>query len=68
METELTIKIDKNILDTVEKYTKEHKISISELIEKFFKSMLTEKSDADNIFEVTPFVKSMRTGINPHHS
>lgn len=63
METELTIKIDENILENVEKYTQENKITISELIEKFFKSVTADKSEANKSFEITPFVQSLKTGV-----
>jgi len=59
METKLTLKLDKDIIDQAKLYAKEHNISLSRLIETYLNA-ITSKEKKKN--EVSPLVKSL-TGV-----
>lgn len=56
MDTKLTLKLDKHIIESAKKYAKEKKISLSRMIESYLQSITTE---SDEKVEITPFVKSL---------
>jgi hypothetical protein len=64
MDTKLTLKLDKNVIERSKKYAASHNRSLSRMIESYLKS-LTEKQNPhpDDDIEISPFVKSLRTGI-----
>ena len=64
MDTKLTLKLDKRVIDKAKEYASSHKRSLSRMIESYLRS-LTER-DTSNLkddIEISPFVKSMRTGV-----
>ncbi len=64
MDAKLTLKLDKFVIDKAKDYAASHQKSLSRMIESYLKSLIDKdspKSDSD--FEISPFVKSMRTGI-----
>ncbi|WP_339607500.1 DUF6364 family protein [uncultured Roseivirga sp.] len=64
MDTKLTLKLDKQVIDKAKAYASSQKRSLSRLIESYLKTLI-EKEDAsskDNI-KISPFVKSMQTGV-----
>jgi hypothetical protein len=64
MDAKLTLKLDKFVIDKAKNYAASHKRSLSRLIESYLKSLINKDSSvSDNDFEISPFVKSMRTGI-----
>ena len=64
MDSKLTLRLDKNIIDKAKKYSTSHKMSLSKMIESYL-SALVEKENrlVDNEFEISPFIKSMKTGV-----
>jgi uncharacterized protein YfcZ (UPF0381/DUF406 family) len=65
MDTKLTLKLDKFVIDKAKDYASNHKRSLSRIIESYLRS-LTNQSDSkesDDI-QISPFVKSMSTGVN----
>ncbi|GAA0878868.1 hypothetical protein GCM10009119_18360 [Algoriphagus jejuensis] len=64
MDTKLTLKLDKEVIEKAKKYASGQKRSLSGLIESYLKSLIntdpTKKSDG---IEISPFVKSMQTGV-----
>lgn len=64
MDAKLTLKLDKNVIERSKKYAASHNRSLSRMIESYLKS-LTEKqeSQSDDDIEISPFVKSLRTGV-----
>lgn len=64
MDTKLTLKLDKQVIDKAKEYASSHKRSLSRLIESYLKSLI-EKEDfqPDDDLEISSFVRSMRTGV-----
>ena len=64
MDTKLTLKLDKFVIERAKEYASFHKRSLSRLIESYLKSLIEKDSpySKDDI-EISPFVKSMTTGV-----
>jgi hypothetical protein len=64
MDTKLTLKLDKFVIDKAKDYATTHKRSLSRIIESYLRSLISKKDskDIDDI-EISPFVKSMTTGV-----
>lgn len=62
MDVKLTLKLDKQVIEKAKAYASTNKMSLSRMIESYLKS-LVEKEKPENDFEISPYVKSMRTGI-----
>jgi len=65
MDTKLTLKLDKFVIDKAKEYATTHKRSLSRIIETYLRSLVSKRDpkDSDDI-EISPFVKSMATGVN----
>jgi hypothetical protein len=65
MDTKLTLKLDKFVIDKAKDYALTHKKSLSRIIESYLRSLVSKRDpkDSDDI-EISPFVKSMATGVN----
>jgi hypothetical protein len=64
MDTKLTLKLDKFVIDRAKEYASSHKKSLSGMIESYLKTLITEdKTQSNNEIEISPFVKSFRTGV-----
>jgi hypothetical protein len=65
MDTKLTLKLDKFVIDKAKDYALSHKRSLSRIIESYLKSLINQDEINDNEeMEISPFVKSMATGVN----
>lgn len=65
MDTKLTLKLDKFVIEQAKEYASSQKRSLSRIIEAYLKSLISQdKMDTDDDFEISPFVKSMYTGVN----
>jgi len=59
MDTKLTLKLDKSVIERAKQYAKEHNISLSGLIENYLQAItLDENTD----ISISPLVKSL-TGV-----
>lgn len=60
MDTKLTLKLDKDIIEKAKVYASEKNRSLSAIIEAYLKALTLDKND-DNFEEIkiSPFVKSM---------
>jgi hypothetical protein len=56
METKLTLKLKKNIIDRAKKYANDQEISLSKLIENYLNAIT---SSADKKKDISPLVKSI---------
>ncbi len=56
METKLTLKLKKNVIDRAKKYANDHDTSLSKLIENYLEAIMTPSTGNDNI---SPLVKSI---------
>jgi hypothetical protein len=65
MDTKLTLKLDKYVIEKAKEYAASNKRSLSRLIEDYLKALVIRK-DAEDIeeIEISPFVKSMSTGVD----
>lgn len=60
MDTKLTLKLNKEVIERAKEYASNRKTSLSRMVEDYFQS-LTSENDASE-FEISPFVKSITTG------
>jgi len=56
MDTKLTLKLDKSVIDQAKHYAKSHNMSLSRLIESYL-ATVTEHEKKE--FEITPLVESL---------
>ncbi len=59
MDSKLTLKLDKEIIEQAKSYAKEHQVSLSKLIENYLQFIVSKKSEAA---EISPLVESL-TGV-----
>ena len=66
MDTKLTLKLDKIVIEKAKKYASLQKRSLSRIIESYLKSLSIQEDSTDkNEIQISPFVKSMRSsGVN----
>ena len=66
MDTKLTLKFDRNVIERAKHYAVSHKRSLSNIIESYLQILtIQEDSNYNNSeIEISPFVKSMSSGIN----
>lgn len=64
MDTKLTLKLDKFVIEQAKEYASSQKRSLSRIIESYLKSLINrnEKENESDI-EISPFVKSISTGV-----
>ena len=64
MDTKLTLKLDKFVIEQAKEYAASHKRSLSRIIESYLRSLINrDKNEDETGIEISPFVKSMSTGI-----
>lgn len=64
MDTKLTLKLDKAVIEQAKEYASLHKRSLSRIIESYLRSLINrDKNENEPNFEISPFVKSMSTGM-----
>lgn len=62
MNTKLTLKLDKNIIDKAKVYADKHNTSLSQMVEKYFSSLLSQKNSGNKI---SPLVQELSGVIKP---
>jgi plasmid stability protein len=63
MDTKLTLKLDKNVIEKAKIYAAEHKRSLSFMVENYLKAITSmEKTDANDDSKISEFVKSISIG------
>lgn len=60
MDTKLTLKLNKKIIERAKKYASDKELSLSRIVEFYLQSLTTEDKKDD--FKISPFVKSISTG------
>lgn len=64
MDAKLTLKLDKNVIENAKQYAASKKQSLSRMIESYLKAITDkEQTMKDDDFEISPFIKSLRTGV-----
>lgn len=61
MDTKLTLKLNREIIERAKKYASEKNLSLSRVVEAYLQSLTSDQKNAD--FEISPFIKSLATGI-----
>ena len=56
MDTKLTLRLRKNVIDRAKEYAQNHNISLSKMIESYLESVTAQKNDD---IEITPLVESL---------
>ncbi len=65
MDTKLTLKLDKYVIDKAKKYASSQKRSLSRLVESYLKTLVdADNQQLEDDIKISPFVKSMQTGVN----
>lgn len=65
METKITLKLNKNVIERARDYAESHNRSLSGIVEAYLQSLtLQDDTSEKEEIEISPFVKSMSSGIN----
>ncbi|MDR0865614.1 MAG: DUF6364 family protein [Candidatus Symbiothrix sp.] len=66
MDTKLTLKLNKGIVEKAKEYASENNRSLSRIIESYLSLLVINatESEYENDVQISPFVKSMSSGIN----
>ena len=64
MDTKLTLKLDKQIIERAKHYASSQQKSLSRMIEAYLKSILENEKDPSDEIEISPFVRSISTGVS----
>tara|TARA_R110002050_G_scaffold114933_1_gene230852 strand:- start:104 stop:358 length:255 start_codon:yes stop_codon:yes gene_type:complete len=63
MDSKLTLKLDKTVIEQAKQYAKEQQISLSRLIENYLASLTQKDKSNKKEIEITPLVKSLSGSI-----
>jgi hypothetical protein len=66
IDTKLTLKLDKVVIERAKEYANLHNRSLSRIIESYLQSLtnLSDSKDNRDDFQISPFVRSMSSGIH----
>ena len=66
MDTKLTLKLDKNVIEKAKIYAAEHKHSLSFMVENYLKAVTSmKKAETNDEIKISDFVKSIAIeGVN----
>lgn len=62
MNTKLTLKLNQSVIEKAKDYASKQNLSLSKIVERYLQSISSEDKSDD--FEISPYVKSMATGVN----
>ncbi|HSF53729.1 MAG TPA: DUF6364 family protein [Algoriphagus sp.] len=57
MDTKLTLKLDRNIIERAKVYASDHQVSLSKLVENYLNSLTSNQNQKE--ISISPFVKSI---------
>jgi replicative DNA helicase len=60
MDTKLTLKLNKEIIERAKEYASDKKMSLSRIVEAYLQSLTSNKKNTD--LEISLFIKSLSTG------
>ncbi len=58
METKLTLRLNKNVIERAKNYARSHNISISKIVESYLDSITKQKEEKKKV-SITPLVESL---------
>jgi len=59
METKLTLRLNENVIERAKEYARNHKISLSKMIEFYLDSITQQKEKGEEKTSITPLVESL---------
>lgn len=59
METKLTLRLNDSVIERAKVYARNHKISLSKMIEAYLDSITTQKGKKEKKITITPLVESL---------
>lgn len=62
MDTKLTLKLNKQIIEKAKEYASNKQMSLSRIVESYLQSLTSDKNESE--LEISPFVKSITTGVD----
>jgi len=62
MEAKLTLKLDKGVIENAKKYARGKNISLSRMVERFFKTVVEKKQDPEKNY--SPLIEELSGIIN----
>ncbi|HPI14256.1 MAG: DUF6364 family protein [Spirochaetota bacterium] len=65
MDTKLTLKLNKSIIEKAKTYAQKNNTSLSQIVEKYFIALITEKEN--ETLKLTPLVKELSGIIKPEN-
>jgi hypothetical protein len=65
MDTKLTLKLNKDVIEKAKEYAATQNRSLSGIVESYLKNLVAMDSDGSAVVEddISPFVKNMKTGV-----
>jgi hypothetical protein len=63
MDSKLTLKLDKSVIEQAKVYAKKNQVSLSRLIENYLASLTQKDKSNKKEIEITPLVKSLSGSI-----
>ena len=65
MDTKLTLKLDKDVIERAKEYANLHNRSLSRIIESYLQSLTNQSGSKDRSedFQISPFVRSISSGV-----
>lgn len=64
MDTKLTLKLDKSVIEPAKEYAKKNQVSLSRLIENYLASLIQKDNTNKKELENSPFVISIVKGVS----
>lgn len=64
MDSKLTLKLDKSVIEQAKEYAKKNQVSLSRLFENYLASLTQKDKSNRKEIEISPFVKSIATGVS----
>ena len=63
MDTKLTLKLDKSVIEQAKAYAASKNRSLSRIIEAYLKTLVkSDQFESEEDIQISPFIKSMETG------
>ncbi len=67
MDTKLTLKLDKDIIEEAKAYAKQKQQSLSSLVEQYFLFLTTNQKDTSEPPKISPTIQQMSGILDPGH-
>jgi hypothetical protein len=64
MDSKLTLKLNKSVIEQAKDYAKKNQVSLSRLIENYLASLTQKENSSKKEIEISAFVKSIATGVS----